>query len=257
MEASFRLAFTFLFIWICYSQAFTQLVNIESRRLQTDSVRFALKNDVLFRYASNNGNEIYNLNSNITTQFKSKDLKKIWFLLGSYSLIRSGNQDFENDWMIHFRYNQKLTQLWRLEAFVQSQENRLLTIDSRSLIGGGLRLKIASWAAFRAYLGNSYMYEIENSSKVEFSAYNHRHSSYLSMTYTHPSRAWNLTNTVYFQPLYRELANYRLLEQLKIEIPVNRFLSFSGLLNYFYMSQTPLDRSDESVNIRFGITLDL
>jgi len=241
---------------LCFGvEGMGQLVNIESKRMQTDSIRFALKGDLLFNYNSNNGNEVYNAHSNVVSQIKSKDLNKILFVLGSYSLIRTSEEDFVNAWLGHLRYNHELTNLFRLEAFIQSQENRLLKIDSRNLIGAGLRLKFISTNDLRAYLGISYMYELEESSKAEISNYNHRHSSYLSISYTHPNSKLTFTNTVYFQPLYRELANHRILQQLKIEVPLNSYLSFSSLFNYFYMSETPLEGTDEVANFRVGLSI--
>lgn len=257
MKTHYRICLIILISWIYCSSVNAQLVNIESRRMQTDSIRFALKSDFLFKYASNNGNEIYHFGSNLTTQMKSKDLRKIWFFVGSYSLIRSSNQDFANNWMAHTRYNHQLSEVWRFEAFVQTQENRLLVIDSRSLAGSGIRLKFISTPNTRAYFGNSYMYEIEGSSRAETTNYNHRHSSYLSFSYNCPDNRYKLTNTVYFQPLYEEFSNHRVLEQFKLEIPLNKHISFSGLLNYFYMSQTPLGGADESASARFGVTLTI
>ena len=71
-----------LFIAVCLltlgfkSQA--QLVNIESKRMQTDSTRFILNGNVSFNSSNNDGVYIFQALSNITTQFKSKNLKKIY-----------------------------------------------------------------------------------------------------------------------------------------------------------------------------------
>lgn len=54
-----------------------QLVNIEGKRMQTDSVRFVLKNDFSFSYYNNNGTLTYQISNDLTAQVKSKDLKKI------------------------------------------------------------------------------------------------------------------------------------------------------------------------------------
>ena len=69
-----------LIVIICCSEfASAQLVNIEAKRMQKDSTRFALKSDVLLNYTDNNGDYIFQIGSNLTTQMKSKDLKKIYF----------------------------------------------------------------------------------------------------------------------------------------------------------------------------------
>ncbi|MGS0528135.1 hypothetical protein ACU8V7_25960 [Zobellia nedashkovskayae] len=75
MKLLLFIGFTILF----FHNANAQLVNIESQRMQKDSVRFALKSDLLFNYTDNNGAYILAIGSNITTQVKSKDLNKIFF----------------------------------------------------------------------------------------------------------------------------------------------------------------------------------
>lgn len=64
----------------------------------------------------------------------------------------------------------------------------------------------------------------------------------------------NLLNTVYFQPLYESIANHRLLEQFKIELPVSKVISLSGTFNYSLISVTPAGTRDYTSNVLFGLT---
>ena len=253
---SLKIVLSLIFICV-YGTSRGQLVNIEAKRMQKDSVRFALKSDVLFDYTDTNGEYIFQIGSNVTTQFKSKDLNKIYFLIGNYKLIRSENQDFQNSWFFHVRYNQKLSDLFRLEAFVQNQNNTLLTITSRSLIGGGIRLKFISNETTKAYFGNSYMYEMERIDATNQQFYNHRNSSYLSINQSFKKTKLDLTGTVYFQPLYRYIGNNRVLCQLKAELPITKMISLSTLLNYFYSSFSPNADDDKSSNLSFGLTFTI
>ena len=253
---SLKLVLPFIFTCI-YGTAVGQLVNIESKRMQEDSVRFALKSDVLFDYTDTNGNYIFQIGSNVTTQFKSKDLKKIFFLIGNYKLIRSEDQDFQNSWFFHVRYNQKLSDLFRLEAFAQNQKNALLTITKRNLIGAGIRLKFISNETTKVYFGNSYMYEMEEIDLINEQFYNHRNSSYLSINQSFKKTKFDLTGTVYFQPLYRYISNHRILCQLKAELPITKTISLSTLFNYFYSSFSPNADSDRSSNLSFGLTFTI
>ncbi len=246
----------FLLLFLC-SNAHAQLVNIESKRMQKDSIRFALKSDVLLNYTNNNGDYIFQVGSNLTTQLKSKDLKKIYFFIGNYNLIRTQGQDFQNSWFLHLRYNQKLTNLFRLEAFVQNQNNTLLTITGRNLVGAGIRLKFISTETTKAYFGNSYMYEIERIDVLDQQFYNHRNSSYLSMNQSFKKSRLDLTGTVYFQPLYRAIQNHRILCQLKSELPISEVIKLSALYNYFYSSLSQDLESDRSSHLSFGITFEI
>ncbi|MGB7394831.1 MAG: DUF481 domain-containing protein [Pricia sp.] len=234
-----------------------QLVNIESKRMQKDSVRFALKSDLLFDYTDNNGDYIFEAASNLTTQVKSKDLNKILFFIGNFGLIRSEEKDFQNSYFFHLRYNQKLSNLFRLEAFLQNQNNTLLTITSRNLVGAGVRLKVVSTEATKIYLGNAYMYEIEKSDETQQNFYNHRNSSYLSGSYAFKKVRLDLTGTVYFQPLYTDIGNHRILLQAKAELPLTRIVSLSALYNFFYSTFSINRNIDRSSNLSLGLTFSI
>ena len=236
-----------------------QLVNIESKRMQTDSIRFVLKTDLLFNYSDNDGNYLFQIGGGIATQWKSWKCDKILYFIGNYDLVRSKAQDFSNSWFFHLRYNQKLSNFWRLEAFLQNQNNELLTINSRNLIGAGIRMKFVSTDQIKAYFGNSYMYESEMSNFFDRQFYNHRNSSYFSITVSLGDSKLDLTNTVYFQPLYRDIGNHRVLEQLKAEIPISKDkkLKASGLFNYFLNSRTPDNSSEYSSFVRVGLTFEI
>ena len=247
---------------IVFALAFTsfshaQLVNIESKRMQTDSIRFVLRSDFSFSYDNYDGDYIYRIGSSLSTQVKSKDLKKIYFLLGNYNLIRSEAQDFQNTWFLHLRYNQKLSNLFRFEAFIQSQHNQLLAINSRNLVGAGLRFKLVSKENVRLYLGNAYMYEEEKSDTFDTKEYNHRNSTYLSVSATIAESNVNITNTVYFQPLYKDFSDFRVLEQLKIDVPLSRVLSLYTLFDYYHDNITPSGGSQFSINISIGLGIKL
>ena len=123
-----------------------QLVNIESQRMQTDSVRFVLKTDFLFNYTNTDGVYLYRFDLGLATQYKTKNLDNAIFFIGNYSLIRSEDLDYQNSWFIHLRYNRKLGENGKLrfESFLQDQSNALLSINNRNLIGLGLRYKFES-----------------------------------------------------------------------------------------------------------------
>lgn len=232
-------------------------VNIETQRMQTDSVRFGLIAEALFNYSKQNDDYFYSINTNLTTQFKSKDLKKIYFLLGNYSLVSTQDQDYQNSWLFHGRYNHKISQLFRIEAFLQHQSNKLLVIDSRFLAGAGVRFKVVDKDHLNAYLGQSVMYEVENSSDFDQKNFNWRHNAYFALTLATTDKKIALTNTLYFQPLYRAIGNHRILEQFKVEVPITKIISFAGTYNYYLMSETPAGANDKSSNVFFGLSFSI
>ena len=236
-----------------------QLVNIESQRMQTDDVRFVLKTDFLFNYSNNDGVYIYRFDIGLATQYKFKNLNNTIFLIGNYGLIRSEGLDYQNSWFLHLRYNRKLghSKRFRLESFIQDQNNELLTVNSRNLIGLGLRYKFVKGKNFRAYFGNSYMYEKEVSDIVNQKYYNHRNSSYLSLNLKLTESGLELLNTVYFQPLYTDISNFRVLEPFKAEMPLFGNFKVSALFNYFYNNINPLGTSEFTSVVSVGLTYQI
>ena len=234
-----------------------QLVNIEAKRMQTDSVRFALAADFSFNHTNNDGKQVNQIDAALTTQLKSKDLKKIYFLLGNYKLIDSGEENLQNSWFLHGRFNYKFSQVLRFESFLQGQYNQLLVVEQRNLIGAGLRVKWVDKERFTGYAGNSYMYEVEYSDRAGTTDYNHRNSTYLTLSYTPKSGKFSVANTVYYQPLYRDLDDYRILEQFRLDIPLSNWLKVFTLYNYYFDSKTPLNTEEFTSNLNFGAGISL
>ncbi|MGB5943791.1 MAG: DUF481 domain-containing protein [Leeuwenhoekiella sp.] len=227
--------------------------------MQTDSLRFALKGDFSFNHTNNDGNQITQTDVALTTQVKSKDLRKIYFLIGNYRLIDSGAENLQNGWFLHGRFNYKFDgwQFLRFESFVQGQYNQLLVVEQRNLIGAGLRVKWMDRDRFTAYAGNSYMYEVEFSQRAGTTDYNHRNSTYLTLSYAAKSGKFSVANTVYYQPLYRNLEDYRILEQFRLDIPLAEWFKVFTTYNYYFDSQTPLNTREYTSNLNIGVGVSL
>lgn len=260
-----------------------QLVNIESQRMKLNKDNFKLRGNINFNYSNNDGTSLTQMGTALTTAFRfKKDSTSIYFFTGSYNLAKSKTEDFRNSWFFHLRYNKKLINLkkenphdnFRLEAFLQNLNNKLQTINSRNLVGAGIRWKFINYQykepmqptwelmfktdkkfrleSFKAYFGNSYMYEIEKVQDTDQVFRNSRNNSYLSLTANFTNL--EIINTIYFQPLYSDFTNYRISEQLQIDIPFSEVFSFSVLFNYFYNSYSPNEVNDYNSYINFGLS---
>lgn len=230
-----------------------QLVNIESKRMQTDSIRFTLNADLSFNHTNNDGAQVNQIDAALTTQLKSKDLKKIYFLLGNYKLIDSEEGNLQNAWFLHGRFNYKFSEVLRLESFLQGQYNQLLVVEQRNLMGAGLRVKWVDKERFTGYAGNSYMYEVEYSDRAGTTNYNHRNSTYFTLSYTPKSQKFSVANTVYYQPLYRDFDDYRILEQFRLDIPLSSWLKVFSTYNYYFDSKTPLNTEEYTSDLNIGV----
>jgi len=256
--------FLTLFASFLYFFSYAQVVNIESRRLQTDST-FVFLGNLSLSFNDNNGSQIFQFGTGLTSQLKPKDSKHIYLFLGNYNLIRADGVDFNNSWFLHFRFRYRFSNLFRFESFVQSQHDGLLDVNARNLIGAGVRLKLIGVepdeetkedSTIKLYLGNAYMYEEEKSDAFDKRFYNHRHSAYLSFTYNPGEGKVSILNVLYYQPLYQDFDDFRFLEQFKIDVPISNTLDFSCIFNYYLDSVTPLDRKQYSSTVSFGLSIE-
>ena len=119
--------------------AFTQIVNMESKRLHTDTIGWAGSINANLAF-TNYGKEVFAANGNAHVQYQAK--KSLYLLLGSYGFLKGADQSLINNAFLHFRYNYKLGKVVRLEAFTQLQQNAIVKIQSRFLVGTGPRFKI-------------------------------------------------------------------------------------------------------------------
>ncbi|MDT0644195.1 DUF481 domain-containing protein [Zunongwangia sp. F363] len=252
-----RIPFLILIFAVLPEFGFAQLVNIESKRMQTDSVKFALNADFSFDYTNNDGTQVNEIDAAFTTQIKSKDLRKSYLLLGNYQLIDTDGKSLQKSWFLHGRFTYKFSKLLRLESFLQGQYNQLLVVKQRNLVGLGLRVQWMDRKYFNGYAGNSYMYEMEHSDRTENTEYNHRNSTYISLSYYSKSQRFSIANTFYYQPLYKNFEDYRLLEQFRLDIPLSKWLKVFALYNYYFDSKTPLNTVEYTSNLNIGVGISL
>ena len=283
-----------LFALIISTSAFSQVINIESLRMHTDSVRFVLKDNLRFSFNSNNGVSNYFIGNSLGAQIKSKDLKKIYLFLGDYSILRSEGKSIRNSWYLHFRFNSKLEKIFkskmvRLEAFAQHQYNEILIINYRNLAGIGLRLKLNTSKhetenkeitkynkettvynkanadrpfktlnpVVRFYFGLAYMYEEEKSNSFDNKFSNNRASSYLSFDYTFANGSVTILNTIYYQPKFSDFNDYRISEDFQLSIKLTESLDLNGNFSYYMDSVTPQGVKDYASYLSLGLGLTL
>lgn len=211
-----------------------QVVNIENERLRTDS------NGV---YGSLSGN--FSLTSNTKTvivfdaiaQAEYKQDKNLYLLLGSYGFVSGDQESFYNNAFIHFRYNRKVSSLLRWEAFTQGQFNKISKINLRYLLGTGPRFKLVDNEAWKIYAASLVMFEYEeDDTTVQAIHRDIRSTSYLSFTFQ-PVENVKLISTTYYQPLYADFNDFRLVNEEAFSVSVSKKFSIIPKFSYLYDSR--------------------
>jgi hypothetical protein len=237
-------------------ELFAQLVNVESQRIQSDTIRFAGNINANFSFQKTNDIPLTELKSSAALQLKSTSLKNIFLIIGNYNVSKSKDLNLNNAGFGHIRYNYKFNKTIRFEAYNQLQFNRLLSLRYRYIVGTGVRLKINKNKIFKMYLGLSSFYEYEEildqnkSINTDF-----RFSSYLVLSLKMPKESGEFTSITYFQPLFKSINDFRLTNQSSIALNLTKNIAFTSTFTYFFDSKPPKDIIRESIALENGIRL--
>jgi len=220
-------------------QMYSQVINIEDKRIKTDTVGWAGSGEASV-YMSKNNDYVLSVLTDLHIQYKTK--KSLFLLLTDIATVQvNENQKFVNSGFQHFRYNYKIRDRFVWEAFVQGQYNEPLAIDLRILTGTGPRFKIVGTDEFRLYAAALYMYENEKNTGVEVPQQNHRLSSYISFTLS-PKETYSVVSTTYFQPKFDDFSDRRISTSLDIK-------SFLTKKLYLVVNYNLLDDSEPAAGV--------
>jgi Protein of unknown function, DUF481 len=210
-----------------------QIVNIESARMQSDTVGWMGGAGAAVNLTQNT-QKIFGADIEAHLQYKTSNDKGLWLILGNYSFLKAGGEEFISNIFTHLRYNRKVNEWLRWEVFGQYQNNAITQIDSRLLIGTGPRFKLVKRKTFRLYAASLFMYEKEKEDTDPPVKHNNlRSSSYVSLTFT-PRENMELISTSFFQPLFNKLSDYRILNQITFRVRATKHVSLSLKWHYLH-----------------------
>jgi hypothetical protein len=238
--------------------AHSQIINIESSRMQTDTIRKAGTLNFSLSFNENNNNQLFQVKGAGVMQFKSKSLKEVVLILASGDLSRSGGNQFTNAGFLHVRYNHKFSKLFRWEVFQQAQYNQVLGFQFRSLTGTGPRFKWLRKDNAFSYFGALYMYEYEEPASTDNPVErSHRISTYLTFTIKVPKIGMEVVSTTYFQPDLAERGDFRVLNESSLEFSITKKLAIRTTFSFLYDGKPVNDISPRAYNLSQGFSLSL
>lgn len=145
------------------------------------------------------------------------------FILARNDFGWEQGERFADEGLIHLRQHYPLRGRFSLEAFTQYNYDATYRLDHRVLAGGGFRYHLVESEAFQLWEGASALVEHERLGEL-MPADDHpdiatvvRWSHYLSSRIAVNDRVVS-TCTVYFQPLWNEIGDTRVLGELNLEI---------------------------------------
>lgn len=225
-------------LWLGQPMVIGQIVNIENKRIATDSAGWFGKARLSFA-GSKNTKETFALAANTLIEYKSKSSKDLWLLISDISLITGDKEKFSNAGFGHLRYNRKFGETIRWEVFTQIQYNSLTKVDRRVLFGTGPRFKLTQLEKAKFYFGVAYMYEREDLIEPVLRLRDHRISSYFTFTLL-PEDEVSFTNTIYVQPLIDDASDYRISSETTLTLGITKKLNLAMSLRYGFDSMPPI-----------------
>ena len=215
------------------SQARAQVVNIENSRIQSDTVGWAGSAGMGVSVAKNK-TQVVTVDMEAHLQYKTQ--KDLWLVLADYGLLKGGGEKFVSNSFGHVRYNRKINEYLRWEAFTQLQSNYITQIKWRFLIGTGPRFKLLSTKKFKLYAASLLMYEHEKEDvKPVIIHRDLRNSSYVSFTIL-PNDNIELVSTIFYQPLLNNWSDARLFNQAALRVKASKHFGMYIKWNYLFDS---------------------
>ncbi|TDU34214.1 uncharacterized protein DUF481 [Gelidibacter sediminis] len=224
-----RLSYFIITLFFCtYAQS--QVINVETMRKQSDSAKWtgSLSLDASI---VKNKNQIFKIANKAHIQYNN--YRELWLFINDLKFEKAAGESFVNKGTQHLRYNHRVTETIKMEAFIQAQYDAISEIDFRGLIGAGPRFKLSSNDNYRFYLGTLIMYEIEQASAIESNAIhrNVRGSTYFSFS-MYPTESLGIISTSYYQPRLDAFKDYRLSSTTSILLKIWENLAFKTTFTY-------------------------
>ena len=177
-------------------------------------------------------------------------------LVGSYAYGKSRGVRDTNKSFVHLRHRYALDASIDLEAFGQAQQNEFARLKLRTLLGGGVR-----WGQqdddWRIYLGLGSFYESESLRSTALTPAPPRTRLWRGNFYGTLFYALNshvsFQNTVYFQPAWKDTADFRLLENAGMSVKLTEQLDLHLSVDVEKDSRPPTDIKSTDTSYKTGI----
>ena len=146
--------------------------------------------------------------------------------------------------LVHGRYNYELAPWVWAEAFVQLEHDAFRRLTNRELLGIGPRFRVVDRKDIDVFVGTSYLAEWENLDRAHADsgdslAFAHRWNNYVKVSAQGTERL-ELGATVYLQPRFDKLSDFRLLAESFLEVGITDVVSVKLSATLRHDSEPPV-----------------
>ena len=248
-----RYLIALIFIAAIHSTLFAQIVNVESQRMQKDTTGWFGNFGSGFLFERN---AVKVVAINVSAYVEYQNRKSDYLFYANYSLLEGNGHSLNDNTFYHVRYNYKLSRPLHWEAFTQLQQNDITGIKFRRLVGTGPRFKLVESKKFILHAATAVMYEYEKEETTPVISHNDiRSTSYISLNYK-PSENAEITGAVFYQPLFRNYHDYRVLNEITAKLKLVKHFSFKVVWYYLHDSKPAAGTPKFNYSISNGIQYD-
>lgn len=215
-----------------------QIVNIEKERIKNQESKKLVGKISATLQITQNKKLAVNADFNPHLQYKHK--KHLILAMAQMEYLAVEKTSINSGGFLHLRYNYALTQNTKAELFSQVQYNKIWNMPMRFLLGAGPRFKLIDLKQNRLYFGPLYLFELQKVSASNQTQCNHRLSAYLSWNFDW-AKGVLFVGTVYYQPLLRDLSNYRLSGLCELNIALSPHFTFDNRFGFIYDQTETID----------------
>ncbi|MAL64743.1 MAG: hypothetical protein CMF94_01430 [Candidatus Marinimicrobia bacterium] len=236
-------------------------VNTEIMRDEEVEKTFSNQLKLDFGYQTSE-NEIFDLWLSGTSNYYLENNLHIFLILNYHNGYISKNETKEvilNRGFTHLRLTKRILphiNNVNIEFFLQTGFNDFILIKDRKLFGSGLRTKIIKKEDFKSFLGLGIMRELEkydlktNSKELLF-----RQTSYATIIYQLSDNTY-INNILYFQPSIKNMNDFRLLSENRMNFKINDVFSINITIDYRYDNEPHGNSKKSYFQINNGFEFD-
>jgi len=195
-------------------------------------------------------------------------LKEKWTLKlisGGQNLVQNGN-NINSSLFSQLRFNYFINSKLRLLTFFQIQSNNILLLNRRVLGGLGIRRNVLgigdSSKQFKLDVTLGAMQEEEvldriNLPNIETYYTNYTRGTFVLNAVFEVTDRITIINTTYLQQRFKDLNDIRLLNELNLNIPINKSLMVTFDFEYRFDSKPPSVLKGQDFNNSIGLRLNI
>lgn len=201
--------------------------------------------------------EIFQLGLNLGLGFRGRT-HWVRVLSGMEYLDKSSKTLLDNRYL-HIRYNRLFSERIRSFHFLQIQTNRNLLLESRSLVGSGIRGSALKGDQGFLDVGVGVMYEVEDLRRSALTqgesarTQTTRLSNLLVGSWV-PGERSRLTAIVYHQPAIEAFSDYRLLGEMSLAVSLSIRTELEVSLDWRHDSRAPGSLDQDDWGLKTGFT---